>query len=334
MVAMLRIGRDSDAAGFIALISACWAEYPGCVFDLDGELPELRALASYFAAQDGALWVAEEAGAVVGMVATHPLPGTPDWEICRMYVAADQRGNGVAAALLGTAEAHARDAGAEVIRLWSDTRFTRAHRFYAKLGYVRQGPIRVLNDLSNSLEFPFIKPARGVMVQALDASAAEHAERPLAEILVACVADGASVSFLPPLSAEAARGFWRKSLGDMALGQKCIWVAWVDGALAGTVTLDLATPPNQPHRAEVAKLLVHPRARRRGVGQALMTALEGEATRRGRRLLTLDTRAGDAGEALYRALGWCEAGRIPGYALNADGTACDTVFFYKQMGGA
>lgn len=331
---MLRVGRDSDAAGFIALIRDCWAEYPGCVFDLDGEVPELRALASHFAAQDGALWVAEVAGAVVGMVAVHPLPGTPDWEICRMYVAADQRGSGVAAALLGTAEAHARAAGAEVIRLWSDTRFTRAHTFYAKQGYVRQGPIRVLNDLSNSLEFPFIKPARGVAVHQLDASATEHAEKPLADILVASVAAGASVSFLPPLSAEAARGFWRNSLADIALDRKAIWVAWADGELVGTVTLDLAMPPNQPHRAEVAKLLVHPAAQRRGVGQALMAALEAEAARRGRRLLTLDTRAGDAGEALYRALGWQEAGRIPGYALNADGTPCDTVFFYKQLGDA
>ena len=93
---MLRAGRDSDAAGFIALIRDCWAEYPGCVFDLDGELQELRALASYFAEQDGSLWVAEVAGAVVGMAAVHPLPGTPDWEICRMYVAASQRGTGSA----------------------------------------------------------------------------------------------------------------------------------------------------------------------------------------------------------------------------------------------
>ena len=331
---MLRAGRDSDAAGFIKLISSCWAEYPGCVFDLDGEVPELRALASYFAAQNGALWVAEEAAAVVGMVAVHPLPGTLDWEICRMYVAASQRGTGMAAALLTTAEAHARDAGAEVIQLWSDTRFTRAHSFYAKLGYVRQGQIRVLNDLSNSLEFPFLKPARGVAVQALDASAAEHAERPLADILIACVAAGASVSFLPPLSTDAAQGFWRRSLADIALGNKAIWVAWADGELVGTVTLDLAMPPNQPHRAEVAKLLVHPEARRRGVAQALMAALEAEAAQRGRRLLTLDTRADDAGEALYRRLGWQEAGRIPGFALNADGSASATIFFFKQIGNA
>jgi ribosomal protein S18 acetylase RimI-like enzyme len=112
------------------------------------------------------------------------------------------------------------------------------------------------------------------------------------------------------------------------------WFAWVDGVLVGTVTLDLAMPPNQPHRAEVAKLLVHPAARRRGVAQTLMAALETKAAQRGRRLLTLDTRADDAGEALYRRLGWQEAGRIPGFALNADGSASATVFFYKQIGGA
>ena len=142
------------------------------------------------------------------------------------------------------------------------------------------------------------------------------------------------MSFLPPLSADVARDFWRRSLADIALGRRAIWVAWVDGVLAGTVTLDLAMPPNQPHRAEVAKLLVHPAARRRGVGQALMAALEAEAVQRGRRLLTLDTRADDAGEALYRRLGWQEAGRIPGFALNADGSACDTLFFYKQLGSS
>ncbi|MBM3587607.1 MAG: GNAT family N-acetyltransferase [Alphaproteobacteria bacterium] len=331
---MLRAGRDSDAAGFITLIRDCWAEYPGCVFDLDGELPELRALASYFAEQDGALWVAEEAGAVVGMAAVHPLPGTPDWEICRVYVAASQRGTGIAATLMATAEAHARDAGAEVIRLWSDTRFTRAHSFYAKLGYIRQGPIRVLNDLSNSLEFPFIKPVRGVAVHRLDASAAEHAERPLADILIACVTAGASVSFLPPPGTEASQAFWRRSLADIALDRKAIWVAWADGVLVGTVTLDLAMPPNQPHRAEVGKLLVHPEAQRRGVGHALMAALETEAMQRGWRLLTIDTRADDAGEALYRSLGFQEAGRIPGFALNADGSAAATIFFYKQIGDA
>jgi GNAT superfamily N-acetyltransferase len=154
---VLRAGRDDDAAGFIALIGACWAEYPGCIMDLDGEVPELRALASYYASQGGALWAAEADGAVVGMVATRPLEDGA-WEICKMYVAAAHRGAGLANALIDAAEAHARAGGAQQTKLWTDTRFERAHRFYEKRGYVRHGPLRALNDKSNSVEYHYIKP--------------------------------------------------------------------------------------------------------------------------------------------------------------------------------
>ncbi len=94
--------------------------------------------------------------------------------------------------------------------------------------------------------------------------------------------------------------------------------------------LEFASSPNQPHRAEVQKLLVHPDTRRRGVARALMARAEAEAQLAGKTLLTLDTRAGDAAEGLYRSMGWHEAGRIPGYALNADRTPCDTIFFWKS----
>ncbi|MBX9699924.1 MAG: GNAT family N-acetyltransferase, partial [Acetobacteraceae bacterium] len=197
---MIRPGRDDDAAGFIALIGACWAEYPGCVLDVDGEMPEMRALATHFTGAGGALWAAEQEGRLVGMVAARPLrDGDAAWEICRMYVDAAARGGGLAGRLLDTAEAHARAAGAQRLVLWTDTRFTRAHGFYEKRGYVKQGAIRILDDLSKSLEFRYAKPASGLVVEALDAAAAASAERRLAEILVACVAAGASVSFLPPL---------------------------------------------------------------------------------------------------------------------------------------
>jgi ribosomal protein S18 acetylase RimI-like enzyme len=319
----LRPGSDEDAAGFIQLISACWAEYPGCVMDVDAEVPELRALASYFAQAGGALWVAEADGAIVGMVGVRP-----GWEICKMYVAASHRGSGLADALLDRAEAFAREAGAERLELWSDTRFERAHAFYAKRGYVR-GAIRVLNDLSNSLEFHFAKPVNGVEV--LDAAAAASAERRLAEILVACVDGGASVSYLPPLAPEVAQGFYRRMAADVADGRRVLLAGWVDGALAGTVMLDIGTPQNQPHRAEVQKVLVHPDARRRGLARDLMLQVERASMDAGRTLLTLDTCAGDNGEKLYRSLGWTEAGRIPGYALNANGTSCDTLLFYKNL---
>ncbi len=153
---VLRRGRDDDAAGIISLIGACWAEYPGCVMDLDGEAPELRALASYYRGQGGALWIAEAEAAVVGMVGTRPLDDGA-WEICKMYAAASHRGGGLAQALIDAAEAFARAGGAARMKLWTDTRFERAHRFYEKRGYVRHGGLRELHDLSNSVEYHYVK---------------------------------------------------------------------------------------------------------------------------------------------------------------------------------
>lgn len=154
--ARLRAGRDEDADGFIALIGACWAEYPGCVMDVDGEVPELRALATYIAGKRGALWVAEADGRIVGMVATYPeAPAT--WAISRMYVERAHRGTGLAQRLLDTAEHHAITAGATRLALWSDTRFERAHRFYERRGYARSDGTRELHDLSNTTEFHFMK---------------------------------------------------------------------------------------------------------------------------------------------------------------------------------
>lgn len=159
--ALLRAGRDEDAAGFIALIAACWAEYPGCVLDLDGEVPELRALASYFSAAGGALFAAEADGVIVGMAGTRPMADGA-WELCKMYVALDQRGTGVAARLLATALAHATAHGASAMALWTDTRFERAHRFYEKHGFVRQGLPRELGDRSHSVEYPYVLSLAGV----------------------------------------------------------------------------------------------------------------------------------------------------------------------------
>jgi GNAT superfamily N-acetyltransferase len=329
--AVIRPGLDSDEADYIRLIGDAWAEYPNCILDVDGEVPELRALATYFGKAGGALWVAEEEGRLVGMVATRPLGSDNAWEICKMYVEKSQRGTGLAHTLLGGAEDHAIRAGAHRIVLWTDTRFDAAHKFYEKRGFVRSGSIRILDDISKSLEFRYAKPARGVVVEALDAAAAASAERRLAEILVACVHAGAAVSYLPPLSLETARSFWRKVSGDVAMAKRLLLVAWVDGRMAGTVQLDLDTPQNQRHRADLAKLLVHPDFRRAGIGRALMQRAEQAARGIGRTLLTLDTRAGDAGEALYRELGWQEGGRIPDYAIDGNGQPHDTILFYKKV---
>ncbi|MEI7711585.1 MAG: GNAT family N-acetyltransferase [Rhodospirillales bacterium] len=324
----IRPGRDTDAAGFIALIGACWSLYPGCVLDVDGEEPHLRALASYYADRAGALWAAECDSAIAGMVATRPL-GDGVWEICKVYVSPALHGSGLGHLLLDAAEAHAMVAGASRLVLWSDTRFDRAHRFYEKRSYVRSGPIRVLHDLSNSLEFAYAKPVDGIEV--LDVAAATAAIPRLSSILIACVAGGAGVSFLHPLAPDTARKFWQGIVAKIAARTHLLLAAWSGGVLAGTVTLAMDMPENQPHRAEVAKLLVDPAIRRKGLARALMIRLEQEAERAGRPMLMLDTQAGGAAESLYRSMGWTALGVMPGHALLIDGTLGDTAFFWKRL---
>jgi GNAT superfamily N-acetyltransferase len=154
---VIRAVADSDADSIIALIAGCWAEYPGCVMDVDNENPELRAFATHCARKGGAGWIA---AAGTGMIATYPLDDRA-WEISRMYVAATARGTGLAHALLDLAEARAACHGATRLELWTDTRFTRAHRFYEKRGYARQPGIRALHDLSNSEEFHYLRVLHG-----------------------------------------------------------------------------------------------------------------------------------------------------------------------------
>ena len=326
---MIRPGRDADAAGFIALISACWAEYPGVVFDVDAELPEIRALATYVAGKGGALWTVEQDGQVVGMVAAHPAADA--WHVSRMYVATPQRGTGLAADLLRRAEQHARAAGAVRMALWSDMLFTRAHAFYGKHGYVRHGGLRVLQDLSNTIEAGFAKPLAGLVVQTLDVAAAESAEPTLAAILRDCVHGGASVSFVPPLPQDKALAYWRTITRAVGEGRAALLGAWLDGVFVGTVQLGLDMPDNQRHRADLRKMLVSPSARRHGVGGALLLAAEQAAATAGRELLVLDTWTDSAGPALYRAHGWRPAGVIPGYSRDENGADQDTQYFYKRL---
>jgi GNAT superfamily N-acetyltransferase len=153
----------------------------------------------------------------------------------------------------------------------------------------------------------------------------------LAEVLVDCVAGGASVNFMSPFGHDDAKAFFTKIAGEVARGEAALLVARVAGRIVGTVQLGLATPPNQPHRADIRKLLVHRSARGRGIGMALMSAAEEAARARGRTLLVLDTALGGDAERLYTRAGWTRVGVIPGYALFPDGSPCDTVYFWKQV---
>jgi GNAT superfamily N-acetyltransferase len=330
-VAVIRAGRDEDAEGYIALVRGAWLEYPGCVFDLEADAPDLAAWASHVGAQGGAVWAAERDGTVVGMVGTHPLEGST-WELVRMYVAPGARGGGLAAHLVAAVEAHARGAGAGELVLWSDTRFARAHAFYEKMDFVRSGPIRVCNDLSNTLEFRYRKPLAGVEIRVLDAMEAESAVGRLGGILVACVDGGASLGHAAALDQAAARAWWRERAALVARGGRRIAVAWLDGRIVGCVMLDLAMPATQAHRAEVKKLLVLPEARGRGIARALMAAAEAEAARLGRSLLTLDARTGGEAERLYLGLGWILAGSVPDFAVGPHGVPHGMSVLYKRIG--
>ena len=152
----------------------------------------------------------------------------------------------------------------------------------------------------------------------------------LAALLVDAVESGASVSFMSPFSEREAREWWRTTLAQ-ARTRAVVLVARDERGIIGSVSMHPAWPPNQPHRADISKLLVHRRARRRGIGRALMEAIEEHARAGGFTLLTLDTVRGDAGEQLYTNAGWQRVGVIPDYALYPDGRPCDTVVFYKKL---
>lgn len=154
----------------------------------------------------------------------------------------------------------------------------------------------------------------------------------LAELLRAVVAAGGAVGFMAPLARAGALAFWDRHARGMAGGGLALFVAVEDGTVAGTVSLDCALPPNQPHRGDLCKMMVDPRFRRRGIARGLMTALEDEAAARGLSLLVLDTRTGDAAQALYARAGFVAAGEVPGYALDPDGRALHgTTVMYRAL---
>ncbi|MEO6016430.1 MAG: GNAT family N-acetyltransferase [Polaromonas sp.] len=153
----------------------------------------------------------------------------------------------------------------------------------------------------------------------------------LADVLVDCVEGDASVSFMHPLTPERALTFWRGVAQGVAAGERALLVAEDAQGVCGTVQLVLAQPENQPHRADLAKMLVHRRARCRGLGAALIQAAEATALECGKTLLVLDTVTGEAGERLYQRMGWQRVGTIPGYALLPRGGLVGTTVYYREL---
>jgi GNAT superfamily N-acetyltransferase len=156
----------------------------------------------------------------------------------------------------------------------------------------------------------------------------------LSDVLIDCVDGGASVSFMLPMTRAKAEAFWRSMSASVARGERVVLAAEdATGKIVGTVQVIWAQPENQPHRGDLAKMLVHRQARRHGVGAALLAAAERSALEAGKTLLVLDTASGDA-ERLYARHGWQPCGQIPDYALMPDGTPCATTIFFKALGRA
>lgn len=171
-----------------------------------------------------------------------------------------------------------------------------------------------------------------VTVRRLTGSEAASAVDGLADVLIDCVEGGASVSFMLPLERETAVAFWRGVSDGVARDERILLIAEDDsGQLLGTVQLIVAQPENQPHRADVAKLLVRRSARQRGIAQRLMAAIDDAARGAGKTVLVLDTQTGGTAERLYLRAGWQRVGVIPDYALMPDGAMCATTFFYRTL---
>jgi GNAT superfamily N-acetyltransferase len=171
----------------------------------------------------------------------------------------------------------------------------------------------------------------GFEIAVLDAPVADTALDQLASVLADCVEGGASVSFMSPFSHAEALAYFRKIAVSIAAEDTVLLAARLDRRIVGTVQLGLDTPPNQPHRADIRKMLVRRSARGRGIGAALMKRVEEEAKRRGRWLLVLDTVPGENGHRVYKRAGWTQTGIIPDYALFPDGRLCDTAVMWKRL---
>ncbi|BCH52863.1 N-acetyltransferase family protein [Agrobacterium vitis] len=169
-------------------------------------------------------------------------------------------------------------------------------------------------------------------IRLLNASDVHEAIPDLCEILSDCVNGGASVGFMLPFDLESARPFWEGVANAVEAGEILLLVVEHQGRLVGTVQIGLKQPPNQPHRADIKKLLVHRSARGLGLARKLMEAAQLKATRAGKTLIVLDTATGEPAEAIYEKLGWTRAGVVPDYALFPDGRFCDTTIFYKRVG--
>ncbi|CAN7372314.1 GNAT family N-acetyltransferase [Acidovorax sp. LjRoot194] len=190
----------------------------------------------------------------------------------------------------------------------------------------------ILSPSASTAQAAIAADAPNITIRRLGANEAAACAEALAEVLIDCVQGGASVSFMWPLPHDKALAFWRSVADGVARNERVLLAAEdAQGGIVGTVQLITAMPDNQPHRADVAKMLVHRSARRQGVAQRLMAAVDEAARDAGKTVLVLDTVTGGDAERLYQRAGWQRVGVVPDYALMPDGAFCGTTFFCKRV---
>ncbi|HRF48789.1 MAG TPA: GNAT family N-acetyltransferase [Anaerolineales bacterium] len=294
--------------------------------------PDLADIPGYYRTGAGNFWVALAEGRVVGTLGLREFaPG--QGALRKMFVAPAYRGSfGVAGRLLATLLDWARAQGLSAITLGTTERFLAAHRFYEKNGFTAIPEHALPAGFPRmSVDTRFYTLSLAATIHSFFAADIRARLAEFGALLVRCVADGASIGFLPPLAPAVAEAYWREVALAAEDGRTLVWGALLEGRVVGSVQLALEGRANGTHRAEVAKLMVDPGVRRRGIGLALMRALEAEALARSRTTLVLDTRAGDPSEALYRSLGYQRLGEIPCYARSADGALHATAIHYKVI---
>lgn len=274
--------------------------------------------------------VARLEGAPVGCGAIRPWDEDPAHvaEVKRMFVHPDARGRGISRLILARLEEAARNHNYAATILETGDRQLEAMALYEKAGYTRCDCWGKYISSTWSLCYRKALP----VIESLDHAGAIAAQDDLATLLCDAVNTGASVGFLPPLDKDTARQYWaHEVIPAIPAGQRVLLVAKLDAHIVGTAQLVLVERPNGPHRAEVIRVLVHSAQRRHGLGRALMRAIEQHAQRLSRTTLVLDTRKGDAGERLYRSLGWLHAGDIPDYVINEAGAREATALYYRLL---
>jgi len=322
---------DEHRAGVSDLIVGIQRDEYGLAITA-ADQPDLADIPGFYQIGAGNFWVALAEGRVVGTLGLREFaPG--QGALRKMFVAPAYRGSvGVAGRLLVTLLDSARAQGLSAITLGTTERFLAAHRFYEKNGFAAIPEHALPAGFPRmSVDTRFYALSLAAAIRSFTAADILTRLAEFGALLVRCVADGASIGFLPPLAPAVAEAYWREVAAAAQAGQSLVWGALLEGRLVGSVQLALEGRANGTHRAEVAKLMVDPVVRRRGIGSALMRALEAEALARSRTTLVLDTRAGDPSEALYRSLGYQRLGEIPCYARSADGALHATAIHYKVI---